>query len=81
MGIANQCVPHQELLPRALRWCDQLAEVPAHALAMAKPLLRAAADIGWEQAIVMEEFAEPMCFTTRAHRERVAEMLHGSGPR
>jgi hypothetical protein len=29
----------------------------------------------WEQAMTMEEFAEPHCFTTGAHREAVAELL------
>jgi len=29
----------------------------------------------WDQAIAMEEFAEPQCFTTAAHREAVAELL------
>jgi 2-(1,2-epoxy-1,2-dihydrophenyl)acetyl-CoA isomerase len=42
---------------------------------MMKPLLRNAADMSWEQAIAMEEFAEPMSFTTRAHREAVDALL------
>jgi 2-(1,2-epoxy-1,2-dihydrophenyl)acetyl-CoA isomerase len=42
---------------------------------MMKPLLRHAADLTWEQAIAMEEFAEPQCFTTAAHREAVAALL------
>jgi len=40
-----------------------------------KPLLRNAADMTWEQAIAMEEFAEPTCFTTRAHRDAVEALL------
>jgi 2-(1,2-epoxy-1,2-dihydrophenyl)acetyl-CoA isomerase len=42
---------------------------------MVKPLLRGAADMTWEQAIAMEEFAEPQCFTTAAHREAIDELL------
>jgi 2-(1,2-epoxy-1,2-dihydrophenyl)acetyl-CoA isomerase len=42
---------------------------------MMKPLLRNAADMTWEQAIAMEEFAEPQCFTTAEHREAVAALL------
>jgi 2-(1,2-epoxy-1,2-dihydrophenyl)acetyl-CoA isomerase len=42
---------------------------------MMKPLLRDAADMTWEQAIAMEEFAEPMTVTTRAHREAVEALL------
>jgi 2-(1,2-epoxy-1,2-dihydrophenyl)acetyl-CoA isomerase len=46
-------------------------------IAMMKPLLRNAADMTWEQAIAMEEFAEPSCFTTQAHRDAVSRMLSG----
>ena len=42
---------------------------------MMKPLLRQCADLTWEQAITLEEFAEPMCFTTQAHRQGVQELL------
>ena len=48
-----------------------------HVTTMMKPLLRAAADLTWDQAIAMEEFAEPQCFTTRAHREAVEALLAG----
>ncbi len=40
-----------------------------------EPLLRAAADMTWDQAIAMEEYAEPMCFTTRAHRDAVEALV------
>lgn len=75
LGVANECVPHEHLLSRALEWCDRIAELPPHAVQMAKPLLRAAADMSWEHAIAMEEFAEPMCFTTDGHRDGVRAML------
>jgi 2-(1,2-epoxy-1,2-dihydrophenyl)acetyl-CoA isomerase len=42
---------------------------------MSKSLLRQCADLSWEQAMAMEEFAEPMCFTTSAHKDAVREML------
>ena len=42
---------------------------------MMKPLLRGAADMTWEQAITMEEFAEPQCFTTAAHGQAVEALL------
>ena len=75
LGLGNAVVPHEELLDTAAAWCDRVDELPAHVLAMMKPLLRNAADLSWEQAIAMEEFAEPMCFTTRAHRDGVAALL------
>ena len=44
---------------------------------MTKPLLRAAADMSWDQALAMEEFAEPGCFTIAEHREAVQAFLSG----
>jgi hypothetical protein len=32
----------------------------------------------WEQAITMEELAEPMCFTTDAHKDGVSALLAGA---
>jgi 2-(1,2-epoxy-1,2-dihydrophenyl)acetyl-CoA isomerase len=75
LGIANAVVAHDELLPRALEWCDRISALPEHAVLMTKPLLRAAADMSWDQALAMEEFAEPGCFTTSDHREAVEAFL------
>jgi 2-(1,2-epoxy-1,2-dihydrophenyl)acetyl-CoA isomerase len=71
LGLVNEVVPADELLPRAHEWCDRIGELPAHALPIAKPLLRAAADASWEQALTIEEFAEPMCFTTQGFADGV----------
>jgi 2-(1,2-epoxy-1,2-dihydrophenyl)acetyl-CoA isomerase len=77
LGIANAVVPHDELMPAALEWCDRISALPEHAVLMTKPLLRAAADMSWDQALAMEEFAEPGCFTTADHREAVQAFLSG----
>lgn len=79
LGLANELVTHAGLLPAAQRWCERAATLPAHAVTMTKPLLRACADMTWDQAITMEEFAEPMCFTTQSHREAVRRLLE-QGP-
>jgi 2-(1,2-epoxy-1,2-dihydrophenyl)acetyl-CoA isomerase len=76
MGLANVCVPHEELLSEAHAWAGRLEALPDHVLRMTKPLLRSAADMSWDQAIAMEEFAEPQCFTTAAHRQGVAALQH-----
>ncbi|MDT5321000.1 MAG: 2-(1,2-epoxy,2-dihydrophenyl)acetyl-CoA isomerase, partial [Mycobacterium sp.] len=55
----------------------RVAAMPAHAVAMTKPLLRAAADAGWNDALTLEEFAEPTCFTTAAFADSVHTMLAG----
>jgi 2-(1,2-epoxy-1,2-dihydrophenyl)acetyl-CoA isomerase len=72
LGLINEVVPPDQLMDRAMEWCDRIAELPAHALPIAKPLLRSAADASWEQTLTTEEFAEPMCFTTRGFADGVA---------
>lgn len=81
MGIANAVVPHDRLLPEADAWADRVLALPDPIVAMAKPLLRRTADLSWEQAIAMEEFAEPNCFTTAGHQDAVRRFLgaHGRG--
>lgn len=75
LGLVQEVVDHGELAAAADRWCERLAALPAHAVAMAKPLLRSAADLCWDAAIAMEEFAEPGCFTTQAFQGNVRAML------
>jgi len=75
LGLVNHVVPHDELLPAAREWGERIAELPPHALRMAKPLLRAVADMPWEHAVRMEEFAEPTCFTTAAFTRNVEALL------
>jgi 2-(1,2-epoxy-1,2-dihydrophenyl)acetyl-CoA isomerase len=75
LGLVNDVVPHEELLGRARRSCEEIEAMPLHVQKMIKPLLRGAADMTWEQAIATEEFAEPICFTTEAHRAGVAALL------
>jgi 2-(1,2-epoxy-1,2-dihydrophenyl)acetyl-CoA isomerase len=74
LGLVHEVVAPEQLLARADAWCSRIAALPAHAVAMTKPLLRAAADASWEQAIAMEEFAEPQCFTTGAFQRSVQEL-------
>jgi 2-(1,2-epoxy-1,2-dihydrophenyl)acetyl-CoA isomerase len=75
LGLVNEVVPAGELMDAAMRWCDTLAALPRHAVPIAKPLLRAAADLSWEQALTLEEFAEPLCFTTRGFAEGVERVV------
>src|ERR1700744_2999629 len=78
LGLVQQVVAHEGLLEAADEWCSRVAAMPPHAIAMTKPLLRAIADADWHQALTMEEFAEPICFTTAAFADSVQSML-GSG--
>ena len=75
LGLVHEVVPHEELLAAADAWCTRIAALPPHALAMTKPLLRAAADGSWDSTLAMEEFAEPQCFTTGDFQDAVRGML------
>jgi 2-(1,2-epoxy-1,2-dihydrophenyl)acetyl-CoA isomerase len=75
LGIVHEVVAHDRLLQAADAWCARIAALPPHAIAMTKPLLRAVADCSWEGALVMEEFAEPQCFTTSAFQRAVSTLL------
>jgi len=75
LGLVHEVLAHEQLLPSAERWCSKIAALPPHAIAMTKPLLRAAADGSWESTLAMEEFAEPQCFTTDAFQQAVQSLL------
>jgi 2-(1,2-epoxy-1,2-dihydrophenyl)acetyl-CoA isomerase len=75
LGLVQEVVAHDRLLDTADAWCTRVAELPGHAVAMTKPLLRAAADASWPDSITLEEFAEPTCFTTAAFADSVHRML------
>ena len=77
LGLVQHVVAHDELLAAADEWCARVAAMPAHAVAMTKPLLRAAADASWNDAVTLEEFAEPTCFTTAAFADSVQTTLAG----
>lgn len=77
LGLVQEVVAHGQLLTAADEWCSRVAALPPHAVAMAKPLLRAAADANWNDALTLEEFAEPTCFTTAAFADSVEVMLSG----
>jgi 2-(1,2-epoxy-1,2-dihydrophenyl)acetyl-CoA isomerase len=71
LGLVHEVVAHEQLAATADAWCDRIAAMPPHALAMTKPLLRACTDATWDHALALEEFAEPSCFTTRAFSDAV----------
>src|ERR1700754_3171577 len=75
LGLVQEVVEHDLLLAAADEWCSRIASLPPHAVAMTKPLLRAAADADCHDALTLEEFAEPTCFTTAAFADSVREML------
>jgi 2-(1,2-epoxy-1,2-dihydrophenyl)acetyl-CoA isomerase len=79
IGLANEVVPHAELLGRALEWCSRIEALPPHVVPMTKPLLRGSADMTWDQAVTMEEYAQPQCFTTEVVRETLERLADSTG--
>ncbi|OBG18891.1 enoyl-CoA hydratase [Mycolicibacterium celeriflavum] len=75
LGLVQEVVEHDRLLAAADEWCSRIGAMPPHTVAMAKPLLRTAADADWADALTLEEFAEPTCFTTAAFSDSVRSML------
>ncbi|MFL6083758.1 MAG: enoyl-CoA hydratase/isomerase family protein [Mycobacterium sp.] len=75
LGLVQEVVEHDRLLATADEWCSRIADLPPHAVAMTKPLLRTTADADWNDALTLEEFAEPTCFTTAAFADSVKGML------
>ncbi|WP_020407018.1 enoyl-CoA hydratase/isomerase family protein [Hahella ganghwensis] len=75
LGILNQVVAHDDLIDAAIAYADKINQLPSSVVGMTKTLLRRAADITWDQAIELEEFIEPTCFTTQYHQEAVSRFL------
>lgn len=75
LGLVSELHPHEELLAGAEEWCERASQMPAHALEMAKPLLRSAADASWEESLKLEEFAEANCFSTESLGQAAETLL------
>jgi len=75
LGLINAAVSRDRVMSVVEQWCERVCALPVHAVAMTKPLMRAAADMSWQHAILTEEFAEPNTFTTRAHQTAVNALL------
>ncbi|HEY9312650.1 enoyl-CoA hydratase/isomerase family protein [Williamsia sp.] len=75
LGLVQDVVEHGQLLNAADEWCSRITQLPTHAAAMTKSLLRASADSSWHASLTHEEFAEPSCFSTAAFADSVNTML------
>jgi len=75
LGLINRQCAHEDILSEARNWALKVCQVPQNTTEIAKAQMRKCADMSWEQAITMEEFAEPICFTTEEHRDLVRKTL------
>jgi 2-(1,2-epoxy-1,2-dihydrophenyl)acetyl-CoA isomerase len=78
LALVQEVCPHHELAARAADWCERVERLPPHAFEMTKPLLRTAVDVGWEQSLAMEEFAEGNCFSTPTPATVAAAIRRGA---
>lgn len=76
LGLINRVVSHTTLLAEAEAYAARAAHLPSHLVGMTKTLLHRAAASSWEQSVELEEFAEPLCFTTSFHQQAVQRFLY-----
>lgn len=74
MGLVNQVVPADDLLPRALELAAQIAALPRPAVLMAKSILRLGAQASLDQTITNEVTLFQQAMATPEHYEAVRLM-------
>lgn len=75
LGLVDRLVPDAELLDVAGERARQLQALPSHVVPLTKAVLRQTAELSWSQAIALEELGQPLCFSSRNHREAVSGLL------
>ena len=88
LGIANQVVPHDQLLAEARRVASTIAAGSPTAMAMTKNLLNKSGDVTLEQMLEYESYAQTIAYLTpeyeegvRAFREKRSPDFAGAGGR
>ncbi|HEY9573048.1 MAG TPA: enoyl-CoA hydratase/isomerase family protein [Pusillimonas sp.] len=75
LGIADRVVEHQELLPAAWRWAEELSHGSATALALGKTILNQTFELSAGQVFAQGSQAQAVCYTTGEHRAAVQAFL------
>jgi len=81
VGLANEVVPADDVLPRATALAERLARGPRFALGMTKVLLDQEQALSLEQGIEAEAQAQQICMQTRDFREAHAAFVEKREPR
>lgn len=68
-GLADEVVPDEALAARSMELAAELAELPSHALALTKRMLRQSANI--DASLDLELTAQVTCFASDDFREGV----------
>ncbi len=80
IGIVNQVYDDEALLQEVMKNAAALAEGPAVALAQAKEILNASANLSLDAVMELEIYAQSICFQTEDHREGVLAFLEKRKP-
>jgi enoyl-CoA hydratase len=78
LGLANRVVPHDELMPEALKLAQKLARLPARALRDTKRALAAHIEKAIAGPMEIALQAEHASMTSPEHLERVQKLLANS---
>lgn len=81
LGLINQITPDSGLLDLAHVRAAELEKLASHVAPLTKAVLRQAADLTWNQALALEECAQPLCFSSQHHRDAVKQLLELSARR
>jgi enoyl-CoA hydratase/carnithine racemase len=80
-GLVSRVVPKEELLDQALALATRIAEQPAHALRLAKTLLRQGQTTSYETLMEMSAAAQAISHLTEDHAEGVNALLEKRRPK
>lgn len=80
IGIVNEIMADDELMPEVMKIAKNLADGPSIALAQAKEILDASSSLSLEAVMEMEIYAQSFCFQTEDHREGVIAFLEKRKP-
>ncbi|MDW7729732.1 MAG: enoyl-CoA hydratase [Bacillota bacterium] len=80
IGIVNEIMTDDELVPEVMKVAKNLAEGPSVALAQAKEILNASSSLSLEAVMEMEIYAQSFCFQTEDHKEGVIAFLEKRKP-
>lgn len=68
-GLANYCVPHEQLMEKTLELAGKIAKKPPIALRMSKNLLKMSRESNLEHILDQSASMQAICHSTRDHEE------------
>lgn len=76
MGVVNEVVPPEKLEERTEEWCRILSEQPGLSMQYSKSLLNRSMDMGIDDLLEAESFAQGICINSEDGREGVDAFLN-----